>query len=202
MSDVAEKREKKAHVWVEDPHGWYSEPDWTWQRLFAVESFAGEVFDPSCGRGNVVAAARDAGLSASGSDIAMPFARGNVEGYDVEDFMQAPSDLRLSSICTNPPYSLLDPRDGSPSYLRKALAATSHKVVLLVPTVWLNARSWLRDTPLYRVWLLTPRPSMPPGRLVMEGKRAGSGTKDYCFVVFLHGFSGEPAISWLHRDET
>lgn len=201
MSETLGKREKKAHVFDRDEHDWYAEQEWVWRRLFEVETFSGSIYDPSCGRGNVVRSAREAGHEASGSDIALPSARGNPEAYPVEDFMATPRDIRLSSICSNPPFNLLDPRDGSPSYLRKALDVTTHKVVLLVPTVWLNARSGLRETPLYRVWLLTPRPSMPPGRLVMEGMKPGSGTKDFSLAVWLHGYDGDAKISWLHRDE-
>jgi hypothetical protein len=57
--------------------------------------------------------------------------------------------------------------------------------------------------PLWRIWLLTPRPSMPPGELLLRGGiRPKGGKTDYCWALFERGFEGAPAIGWLHRDES
>jgi hypothetical protein len=55
--------------------------------------------------------------------------------------------------------------------------------------------------PLRRVWLLTPRPSMPPGHVIAAGETPGGGKMDFCWLVFEHQLSGIPQIGWLHRDE-
>jgi hypothetical protein len=75
------------------------------------------------------------------------------------------------------------------------------------PTARLNAGRWLTDTPLRRIWLLTPRPSMPPGETILRGGRAAGGKTDFCWLLFDQGFKfeqctkGEPTIGWLHRDQ-
>lgn len=202
MSAVAEPRAKKAHVWERDPDSWYSEPSWTFDRLFQEELFVGAIHDPSCGRGNVVQSARAAGYVATGSDIASSIDRGNPEAYPLRDFMQVPEDVRFANIVSNPPFNLCDPR-GQPDrcFVRKALRQTDGKVAFLLPTVWVNARSWLRQTPLYRVWWLTPRPSIPPRRLLQDGAKASGGTKDFMIMVWFNGYDGPPTFKWLHRDE-
>jgi hypothetical protein len=199
MSDVVEKREKKAHLWDRDPDGWYSEPEWVWRRFFEEEPFVGKIHDPCCGRGNVIQAARAAGHAAMGSDIAPAEERGGDEPHLIRDFMTADVG-RIPNIASNPAFHLCDPRDG-PCLVRRAIDVTDGKVALLLPTPWVNARSWLRTTPLYRVWWLTPRPSMPPGRVIMAGEKPGGGTKDFAIFVWWIGFDGAPTMKWLHRDE-
>jgi hypothetical protein len=42
-----------AHVWRKEADGFYVEPEWCSERLFAAEQFAGSVWDPACGTGRV-----------------------------------------------------------------------------------------------------------------------------------------------------
>jgi len=65
----------------------------------------------------------------------------------------------------------------------------------------LNAAHWLRDTPLARIYLLTPRPSMPPGHVILAGEKPGGGSQDFCWLVFFHKHKGPPELRWLHRDQ-
>ena len=60
---------------------------------------------------------------------------------------------------------------------------------------------WLEKTPLARVWLMTPRPSMLPGSRVLAGEKAGGGKSDYCWIVMQHGYKGPPELRWLQRDK-
>lgn len=196
-------REKQAHIWDRQAEDWYCESDWCWDRLFQEENFVGRIHDPSCGRGNVVRSARAAGHLATGADIAPPEARGNPESYPVIDFISIEErpGLLVPNICSNPPFGIVGTREPAECYLRKALRMTTGKVALVMPTAWINARSWLRETPLYRVWWLTPRPSMPPGEVILRGDKPGNGTKDFAIYVWMHGYDGEPTFRWLHRDE-
>jgi len=43
------------------------------------------------------------------------------------------------------------------------------------PVACLNAAHWLQGTPLRRISLLTPRPSMPPGHIIAAGSKPGGG---------------------------
>ncbi len=166
---------------------WYAEPAWVSLRLFQEEPFNGSIYDPCCGMGTIVLSALAAGLKAYGSDI-------RDRGWDssLQDFF-AHHSLHENIVC-NPPFDIL------PEFARHALKRSRRKVAMIFPVARLNAAHWLRDAPLARVWLLTPRPSMPPGRLIQAGHKPGGGKSDYCWIVLQHGYEGYPEMRWLRRD--
>ena len=182
------KRPRHAHIFDRDADDRYVEPLWVSARLFAVERFVGTVHDPAAGTAQVVKAAKAAGLRASGSDITPC-----VPGISAIDFL---ADTRTRpNIISNPPYNLLRP------FAEHALTVTRQKVALLLPLARLNAAGrWLEHTPLRRVWLLTPRPSIPPHCLILEGQKPQGGRVDFCWWVWEQGFGGAPTIHWLCRD--
>lgn len=191
-----EPRAKHAKLWDRDPFDWYVEPEWVSERLFQVEPFDGMIMDPACGLGRIVDAAFRSGLTAFGTDIV----RRSDNCAEECDFLTSYDGAR--NIVSNPPFGLCDPRDKSRCFVRHALKVTQYKVALLLPTVWLNSAergAWLETTSLYRVWLLGPRPSMPPGAVIQAGEKPGNGTKDFCWVVWLKGFDGAPSLRWLRR---
>jgi hypothetical protein len=55
------------------------------------------------------------------------------------------------------------------------------QAALLIPVRRLNAATWLEATPLTAIHLLTPRPSLPPGRVALDlesqGKQPSGGTQ-------------------------
>jgi hypothetical protein len=74
---------------------------------------------------------------------------------------------------------------------------------MLLPANWVQGdkRSrWLQQTPLLRVWFITPRPSMPPGHVLEAGGKPGNGTTDYAWFVWLRGYDGTPEVRWLRRN--
>ncbi len=166
---------------------WYAEPAWCSLRLFQEESFNGSIYDPCCGMGTIVLSALIAGLKAYGSDL-------RDRGWDstLQDFF-AHHSLHENIVC-NPPFDIL------PEFARHALKRARRKVAMIFPVARLNAARWLKDAPLARVWLLTPRPSMPPGRVIQAGGKVGGGKSDYCWLVFDHGHVGPPRMHWLRRD--
>ncbi|SEQ70927.1 hypothetical protein SAMN05216548_10719 [Faunimonas pinastri] len=205
-------RLKDAKVWARDPDDWYVEPEWCSRRLFEVEPFTGTIHDPACGFGRIVEAARDAGHQAFGSDLhhRWPPSHG---GYMPADYRQWPPaeafygsvwHRGFDNVVSNPPFKFADPRDNKAEcFVRMALARTRRKVAMLLPTTWQcggKRGAWLETTPLFRIWNLGPRPSMPPGTVIQEGAAAGSGTKDFSWFVWLHGFDGAPTVSWLRRE--
>ena len=191
MSNVidAMKIPKLSHVWKREPHEHYCEPSWCSERLFAVERFAGPLLDPACGFGTIVNAARKAGIEASGSDLVN---RG-FPGVRVDDFL-AQDWHPVASIVTNPPFKK------SAEFAVHA-CKLARKVAMIIPTTRLHAASgWLNALPLRCVWLMTPRPSMPPGYTIAAGEKPGGGTIDFSWVIFERGYSGQPELRWLHRD--
>ena len=165
----------------------YVEPEWVSQRLFEEEKFNGRIYDPACGFGRIVLAAMTAGHRAYGSDIVY-------RGWDttLQDFIH--HDGMHDNIVTNPPFDRME------LFTMRALECSRYKAAIIFPTARLNAARWLDATPLQTVWLLTPRPSMPPGHVIKAGGKVGGGKSDYCWLVFERGYSGEPVMKWLRRD--
>jgi hypothetical protein len=160
------------------------------QLAIDVETFVDGVLDPCCGGGNIVRSARAHGLVTQAWDIAD---RGFPHTV-VQDFLDPGPHRHVGNIVTNPPFAI------ARQIAEHALQLAIHKVALLFPVARLNAARWLEPLPLKTVWLLTPRPSMPPGETILRGEKPGGGKMDYCWLVFERGHQGAAAMQWLHRD--
>jgi hypothetical protein len=111
----------------------------------------------------------------------------------VQNFLTAEA-TRAPVIVCNPPFAIAS------HFAVKALSLEGvEQVAMIFPTARLNTAHWLRDTPLARVWLMTPRPSMPPGHVIATGEKPGGGKMDFCWLVWDRAYSGAPAMQWLHR---
>jgi hypothetical protein len=165
----------------------YVEPEWVSKRLFEEEEFTGRIYDPACGFGRIVLSAKKAGHQAFGSDKVY-------RGWDTttQDFFWHNS--KHANIVSNPPFDVFQ------KFTEHALHLAVNKVALIMPTARLNAARWLAALPLRRIWLLTPRPSMPPGHVIASGGKVGGGKSDYCWLVFEQDCVGHPETRWLHRD--
>ena len=190
----------RVHIWDRDPHGHYVEPEWCSIRLFEEEHFgpAGSlVFDPACGWGRILKSAQRAGYTALGADIVPSLDRralGPIT-FAAGDFLKCPPILTVSAIVCNPPF------DHVRGFCEQALEIATHKVAMLVPLRRLPAARWLQGMPLETVWLLSPRPSMPPGQYIAAGDKPGGGSQDFCWLVFRKGLiAWTPRLRWLHRD--
>jgi hypothetical protein len=190
---VIGKRLRRSHIWSRDADDFYVEPQWVNERLFAAEDFGRDriLLDPCCGTGRIATAARAFGYKVKACDIVD---RG-FSSTRVEDFLERRS-LAAGSVVGNPPFNLVQ------MFARHALLDLhAAKVALVFPVARLNAaHRWLKDLPLRRVWLLTPRPSMPPGHVIARGEKPGGGKVDFAWLVFEHGYAGSAELAWLHRD--
>lgn len=191
-------RKKESRLWSRQGEDWYREPLWCSARLFDNERFEGTIYDPSCGSGRILQSAASRGHDVLGSDIVKRSEWcGQIVDFCCDEALIWPQD----NIVANPPFALCN--GVPPPYADRALTVAEKKVALLLPAGWMNGlkRShWLETTPLRRVWLLTPRPSMPPGDLP-EDANPGNGTTDYAWFVWEHGYAGKPEIGWLRRDD-
>jgi hypothetical protein len=180
-----------AHIWQRDAGEHYVEPAWCSGRLFEEEQFEGGIYDPACGFGTIVIEALKQGLLAYGRDLVQ---RGWDSTRTPHDFL-APSVESHQNIVCNPPFNLAS------QFAAAALARAERKVAMIFPTARLNAAHWLRATPLERVWLMTPRPSMPPGSTITAGAKPGGGKVDFCCLTWQRGYVGAPEMRWLYRDK-
>jgi len=182
------KRPRYAHIFDRDVRDFYSEPAWCSERLFAVELFNGLIWDPACGLGTIPRSACAAGLSSFASDIAD-------HGYgERRDFLAASAPTTIFNVVTNPPFR------SAREFVERALTVGASKTAIIFPTARLNAAHWLETLPLARIWLLTPRPSMPPGEVILRGEKPGGGKTDFCWLIFDRTHEGPPSLTWLHRD--
>jgi hypothetical protein len=193
-------RKRKSHLWVRQKQDWYVEPLWVSLRLFELEHF-GAVWDPACGSGRIVDAARAHGIYSLGSDIVKrtdsEFCRGR------KDFFEH-KHVYWCGIVSNPPFSRAEEFAKHALKLLRRSKIREHggKLALLLPSNWIQGtrRSrWLASTPLVRVYFICPRPAMPPGHIK---KPTGNGTTDYAWYIWNTGLKRrrQPVIDWLYRD--
>lgn len=195
------KIERKSHVFERSDLDWYVEPSAVTEALLTVEKFVGLSHDPCCGGGNIVKALRDAGYDASGSDVV------DRAGFPdwfcgIADFL---TDEAISSTnyVFNPPFFRAK---GAEAFIRKALALASGKVCVFVDVRFIGgatrAKGLFSEFPPTRIWMVTPRPSCPPGAYLAAGGKVGGGTPDYCWLVYdKTSPSTATQFGWLRRAE-
>lgn len=191
MTDqVVEPRKLEAHIWAREQHEHYVEPEWCSKRLFEVESFKGVTYDPCCGFGRIAENLLASGHQMMASDIVdrgyPPY------GHVPTDFLQCTTPVE--NVVCNPPFDVFR------RFAEHALTVASCKVAMIWLVPRLNAARWLQGTPLARVYLLTPRPSMPPGHTITAGQKPGGGTQDFCWLVWDKAHDGAPELRWLQRE--
>ena len=188
-----------------EPYDWFIEDGWCWDLLFEQERFRGEIVDPCCGEGTVIARAMAAGYDSSGADLhdRRPF---------VADFRFRQLDFFgprwdaprcVDNVCFNPPYSY--EKGMGARCIERALHVARRKVAALVPTKFLASQerySLFTGTPLKHVYWFSSRPSVPPGSLLRSGAvKRGGGKVDYCCMVWEWGFVGESSNRFLIRPQ-
>lgn len=186
-------KRRQTHIFERERHGHYVEPAWCSRRLFDVETFGLDVYDPACGWGIILKEAVSAGYRVTGSDIINRRRHALGDAFIKRDFLTWSGPV-IGSIVTNPPF------DHVKDFCQHALMLGAEKVAVICLVRRLNAAHWAEGLPLSRVWLLTPRPSMPPGAWIVAGNKPGGGTQDFCWLVFERGYIGTPELKWLHRD--
>jgi hypothetical protein len=188
---------RDSHIFAKAKSGFYVEPSWCSERLFDVEKFTGTIWDPACGWGTITTAAVKHGYDVTGSDIVDRRRHGLNSNFSRRDFLthepcwSPPFDF---SVVTNPPFDHVE------AFARKALSLGADQVAMIMLVRRLNAAHWLRELPLRRIYLLSPRPSMPPGSWIAAGNKPGGGTQDFCWLLFDSGYRGQPQLRWLRRD--
>lgn len=194
---------KKAHVWKRDELDWYVEPERVTEQLCRVERFHGKILDPCCGGGNIVRALNAAGHTASGSDIVKRFQGIPIWWLGERDFL-AEQDVWIPPNCVmNPPFFRAK---GLEAFIRKALAVFAGKICVFGDVRFLagaaRSNGLFREFPPQRVWIITPRPSCPPGAFLEGGGTAGNGSSDWCWMVWSHlEPMGETRLGWLRVDQ-
>ena len=181
-----------------NPWDWYVEEHWVTQALASVVALDPAVtyLDPCCGQMHIPEALAALGLpQAYGTDL---FERrsDHRQFLGCHDFLGDQRHLleasQRLSIITNPPFSCQDGqlvRGLAERFVRRALTIATDKVCVLLPLKWLGSAGRYRlflELPPAGVWVLSERPSMPPGDAITAlGKAAfQNGKVDYMWVVW------------------
>jgi hypothetical protein len=198
---------RRAHIFAKERHGHYVEPSWVSARLFEVDDFGPPstlIYDPSCGWGTILRSAIDAGYRAAGGDVVdrlhrREFGLSTTRFYK-SDFLNGgmPTRSPVMSIVCNPPFDQIE------AFCERALEVASYKVAMIMLLRRIAAARWLDRMPLETIYMLNPRPSMPPGSWIAKGNAPGGGTQDFCWLVFnkLRSPRLRPVVRWLTRDAT
>lgn len=194
MTKIGAAKPENSHIWERQEHEHYVEPEWCSRRLFEVEDFHGQIWDPCCGFGRIPIQAGAAGHPHVYASDIVDRAYGGMN--EIVDFLTCNDQQASPNIVCNPPFDIFR------AFVEHALSLkATEKVAMIWLVRTLPAARWLRDTPLARIWLLTPRPSMPPGEVIARGEKPGGGKQDFCWLVWDREHKGAPTIGWLHRDE-
>jgi hypothetical protein len=204
---MAETKDKKAKVWAKASHDWYVEPRFAVELLLEHERFPGGVYDPCCGQGTIVKACLDQGLPAVGSDLIRRMYNRPSWFLGAADFLARRWPLAIKpNIISNPPFYRAK---GVEVFIRRALAIPNiQKVAVYCDIRFLTSEGranglFQKFTPA-RVWIISPRPSCPPGEYLAQGNEAGGGQADWCWLVFeprLGTKPGETLLNWAHSEK-
>jgi hypothetical protein len=189
---------KSAHLWARDPHDWYVEPEAVSAALFRAQDFAQTIWDPACGRNNILRGAAAAGYETIGSDIVNRTAVSYVADFLAEDREHPDADI----VC-NPPFKYCS-KAADFIWIRRCIQKSRVTTALLLPSNWdcgSAVARFIDTTSLYRIYQLCPRPSMPPGRVIQAGIKPGGGRQDFSWFVWLRGYTGHPTKHWLNWKE-
>lgn len=180
---MPETKDKNAHVWERGKDDWYVEPYWATEGLLKVERFVGDVYDPCCGGGNIVSTLRANGVDAYGADI-VDRTCDAIWFSGTQNFLEDPVPT-CSNIMMNPPYFR---GEGTEAFIRKALQVVPGKVVCFVEARFLyserRASGIYAECPPHRIYVISPRPSCPPGEFLLGGGKAEGGNPDYLWLVW------------------
>lgn len=174
---------------------WYPEPAWCVELLADAEPFADTIWDPCCGKGTIPTVFAERGKKVIGTDLVWRgYGRKPARKHGL-DFLAAAPLKATGDIVMNPPYKDLV------AFINRALLCQPGKIAALTRLSFLASRKrydWFAQLPVKRVWILSDRPSVPPGDVAVEAK---GGMADYCWIVLQRGWDKEPRLNWLSKGE-
>lgn len=187
-------KQKDAHIWERDEYDWYVEPFECSLALISELQITGRIWDPAVGSGRILHSASQLGCTTVGSDVVK---RSELCDF-TSDFLAITECPEYDHIVSNPPFGVAE------DFVRKAIEILTEgqTASMLLPLVWMagfsKKRDWLPTSPLAHIMPMSPRPSMPPGRVIQQGQKPGNGTKDFAWFVWRKGYQGDPSIRFLN----
>lgn len=196
----------RSKKWDRAPYDWYCESPRVVEQLMQGIDFGDDlIWDPCCGRGNVLDVAKRYGHPTIGSDVIdrhprHKFMRGNI----LTQIPRMPvADGRQTSVICNPPYSY------EPDIAELIIATilerfNVRRAAFIVPIAFLASQDrWARNrfagqwNPSH-VAIYRERHTMPPGHLMDTMPNAfEGGMADYAALVFTRPHRWRTETIWL-----
>lgn len=194
--------------WEPEPLAWYCEhPSAVRQLMDGIDFGDDVIFDPCCGRGNILDVAQERGHMRIGSDIVDRGVKAS-HGFilrDVFDIDKPPTHAkkRTSVIC-NPPYGYEE--DIAERVIRHVLTWPVRRAAFLLPIAFQAAacrwRFFTHDFRPSHCAILSQRQTMPPGSKIAEigSKAFKGGMADYLWIVWTYPHRCRTETIWLRPD--
>lgn len=199
-------QKKQSHVWEQDPNGWYVEPERCTEQLAAAERLVGWTWDPCCGGGNIIRGLRRSGVTAVGTDLIRRVPAGTHWFLGERDFLTGRPLPSWSNLMFNPPFFRAK---GTEAFIRRGFELAranprAERMVVFTDVKFLagdgRANGLFDEFRPARVWMITPRPSCPPGEYLLAGGEAKDGTADWIWIVWnLREPASRTDFDWLRR---
>lgn len=167
------------------------------------------IWDPSCGRGNILDVCKDRGYRTIGSDIVdrpdLTLHEPTLASQRHEWFMSDQLDPRSSrypsvtvddslQILCNPPFKVAE------KFIRAVLNAPVSRASFLVPIAFLCSAErygfFTQQRPS-QIAILCERPSCPPGSKLDPYTTFTGGMQDYCFICYSAPHRWRAEIVWI-----
>lgn len=193
---------------------YYPTPPAATRALLDAESFEGPIWEPACGEGHMSDVLMAGGHEVISTDIS-DYGYQNMDG--VMDFLDAPDDLIVPNLITNPPFSVVvghkEVKDketgeitqkpikkGCEVFVEQALKHTTGKVAILQKLAFLEGKErkkMFESTPFKACHVFSRRLTM-----YREGeKMKNSGMIAFAWFVWEHGYTGDPVIRWIDHSK-
>lgn len=201
----------RSKKWDRAPYDWYRESRRVVEQLIHGLAASGcsfdddLIWDPCCGKGNVLDVAKAYGHPTIGSDIidrkpVHKFIRANI----LTQMPRMPVwSGRATSVISNPPYSY------EPDIAERIMTTILERfpvrrAAFILPIAFLASQERWRDNKFAGRWkpshtcIYRERHTMPPGHLIetMESPYSG-GMADYCALVFTRPHKWRSETIWL-----
>ena len=192
---MSKVRKKDSHIWARDELDWYVEPFECSLALLEFLKLSGHIWDPAAGSCRITRSARELGHKTTSTDLV-----GRSDSLDEQLDFLCERNPRGDHIVTNPPFAQAE------DFVLHALdiMPPGSNIAVLLPLVWASGfsskRSWLPNSPLKFLMPISPRPSMPPGAVVMSGEKPGNGTKDFAWFVWEVGYGLDSRLHFLNTN--
>lgn len=195
----------RSQKWERSDYDWYIEPPRAVEQLLDGIDFGDDlIWDPCCGKGNILDVAKQWGHPTFGSDIKMRGARHRFVRANILSQVSAMPTLpdRPTSVICNPPYGY--EADIAERIITRILECFAvRRAAFILPIAFLAGQERWRSDRLARfkpshACIYRERHTMPPGNMIdtMTNPFEG-GMADYCALVFTRPHRWRTEAVWL-----